>query len=156
MIVEAHDADFEALLAGKGPQDFKLPGGKFEDSLVLNMLRELAQTIRTQFTPAAWLVVEHGEVVGLCSLVRMPSDRAIDIGYGITQARQANGYATTAVEALISWAKDDDRVDFCRAETSIHNHRSQRVLEKAGFQRVGTRHDDEDGELICWNVSCAR
>ena len=100
-------------------------------------------------------MVERSELVGLCSLVRMPSEKAIDIGYGITQARQANGYATAAVEALVAWAKGDDRIDFCRAETSIHNHRSQRVLEKSGFQRVGTRHDEEDGELICWSVSFA-
>jgi len=43
MVVEARDADFEALLAGEGPQDFKLLTGEFEDPPALNMLWDLAQ-----------------------------------------------------------------------------------------------------------------
>ena len=156
MITEAYDADFKALLASKGPRGLKLPDGTFEDSAVLTMLRELAESIRPTFAPASWLVVEHGEVVGLCSLVRMPSDGAVDIGYGIMQARRARGNATAAVEALVMWARGDERVHLCRAETSIHNRPSQRVLETNGFQRIGTRNDDEDGDLICWSLPVTR
>jgi RimJ/RimL family protein N-acetyltransferase len=156
MITEASDADFAALLAGQAPGSLKLPEGMFEDPAVLTMLRDLATTIRPTFTPASWLVVAHGEVVGLCSLVRMPSDGAIDIGYGIMQARRGMGHATAAVQALLMWARADKRVHLCRAETSIHNRPSQRVLESNGFQRTGVRTDDEDGDLICWSLPVTR
>lgn len=152
MIIEAYDSDFEALLAGKGPRGLKLPDGTFEDPAVLTMLRELAESIRAIFAPASWLVVEHGEVVGLCSLVRRPSNGAVDIGYGIMQARRTRGNATAAVKALVRWARGDERVHLCRAETSIHNRPSQRVLERNGFLRIGTRHDEEDGDLFCWSL----
>lgn len=155
MISEASDADFAALLAKMGPQGLKLPDGSFEDPAVLTMLRDLATSIRPTFAPASWLVVEQGEVVGLCSLVRAPCDGGVDIGYGIMEARRARGHATAAVEAVVKWARGDERVHLCRAETSVHNHPSQRVLEANGFHRIGTRTDDEDGDLICWSLPVA-
>ena len=155
MIIEANDADFAALVANKGPRGLKLPDGPFEDPDVLAMLRGLAESIHPTFTPASWLIVEQGEVVGLCSLVSMPSDGVVDIGYGIMEARRARGYATAAVESLVDWARGDGRVRLCRAETSVHNHPSQRVLEANGFQLAGIRSDNEDGDLICWSLPVA-
>ena len=51
---------------------------------VLQILRSLAISVRKDFDPAAWLIVEDGEVVGLCSLKHAPdSHSAVEIGYGI-------------------------------------------------------------------------
>jgi len=98
------------------------------------------------------MMVEDGEVVGLCSLVRLPSDGAIQIGYGVAQTRQGTGMATRAIGRLVEWARQDDRVRSVEAETNVTNIASQRVLEANGFARTGERIDDEDGDLICWRI----
>lgn len=155
-ICEASDADFLALLDGRAPEDLRLPEGTFEDPAVLSMLRELANTIRPAFSPASWKIVERGEIVGLCSLVKAPVDGSIEIGYGVTQSRRGQGHASKAVHALVTWARQDPRVTLCKAETSVKNEPSQRVLQNSGFVRAGTRTDDEDGDLICWSLPVAQ
>ena len=155
MICEASDADFLALSEGRAPEGLQLPEGSFEDPAVLSMLRELASTIRPAFSPASWKIVERGELVGLCSLVKTPVDGSIEIGYGVTQSRRGRGHASEAVQALVAWARQDPRVAVCKAETSVHNEPSQRVLQNSGFVRTGTRTDHEDGELICWSLLVA-
>lgn len=120
------------------------------------MLRGLANTIRADFSPASWIMVEEGEAVGLCSIVKQPSADGIDIGYGVSPSRRMLGFGTAAVGALLVWGRQDERVLFVRAETSTHNLPSQRVLEVNGFERVGERVDDEEGELICWSIATAR
>jgi RimJ/RimL family protein N-acetyltransferase len=149
---EALDGDLEALVAGRAPDALRLPPGNVESPEVLGMLRDLAETIRPQFAPACWMMVEAGEIVGLCSLVKPPADGGIEIGYGVAASRRQRGLATAAVAALVEWARCDARVHVVRAETSLDNPPSQAVLERNGFQRVGARLDAEDGELICWSV----
>ncbi len=153
ILIEATDADFETLLSGGSPGDLDLPDGDLESPEVLTMLRGLANSIRPAFTPASWMMVEGREVVGLCSLVKPPTDEGVDIGYGVAASQRNRGFAGAAVGALLAWARDDQRVRAVRAETSIQNLPSQRVLERNGFAQTGERTDDEDGELICWSAA---
>jgi RimJ/RimL family protein N-acetyltransferase len=150
---EARRSDFEALLSGRAPGDLALPEGVFEAPEVLAMLRDLADAIGQEFAPASWMIVDGREIVGLCSVVKAPSAGTIDIGYGITASRRKRGFAVAAVGAVLEWARNDERVDRVTAETSVHNIPSQRVLERNGFHRIGTRTDEEDGDLICWGIA---
>lgn len=149
-LIEADDADFANLLSGAGSRGLRLPEGHVENPAVLQMLQNLANAIRPQFAPSAWLIVDQGEIVGLCSLVKSPSADGVDIGYGIAGTRRQRGHATAAVAAVLDWARQDERVRTVRAETSVHNLPSQRVLERNGFVRTGERFDEEDGDLFCW------
>lgn len=154
MLIEADDADFAYLIENRPPRSLQLADSEIAPREVLRMLRDLANAIRPQFAPAAWLIVEDDEVVGLCSLTRMPTaDGAIDIGYGIAPSRQGKGAAGRAIAAILEWARAEPKVSAVTAETSIHNIPSQRVLERNGFARVGERIDPEDGDLICWRAS---
>lgn len=152
-LVEATDAVFEDLIAGRSPAGLGLPPGGVESTGVLTMLRGLAYTIRPDFAPASWLMVEGREVVGLCSLVKPPFGDGIDIGYGVAPACRGQGFAAAAVGALLDWAREDRRVLRVRAETSVDNRPSQRVLERNGFAQTGRRTDDEDGDLVCWSAA---
>ncbi len=153
MIIEATDADFTALLDGAGPGDLRLvPDSVIAEPEILRMLRDLAASIRPVFAPSAWMMIEDGEVVGLCSLVRPPENGVLQIGYGVAPTRQGIGLARRAVGQLVEWARKDTRVRSIDAETNVANIASQRVLESNGFVRVGERVDDEDGELICWRI----
>lgn len=151
MIIKATANDFAALVAGKAPDGFYLvPDSDIAPSGVLTMLAELAARIRDDFEPAAWMIVEGCEVVGLCSATRVPENGELHIGYGVAPTRQGRGIATRAIGDLLDWARNDPRLRCVAAETSIDNLASQRVLERNGFVRRGERLDREDGQLICW------
>jgi RimJ/RimL family protein N-acetyltransferase len=152
-ISEACDDDFAALLAGVPPRELSLPDGGGEDHQILSMLRDLAAGIKPAFSPASWMLIDGREIVGLCSIVKLPASDGIDIGYGVAATRRSRGFATAGVGCLLDWARTDNRVSVVRAETSIENLPSQRVLERNRFRRIGHRIDEQDGELICWSVS---
>lgn len=61
-----------------------------------------------------------------------------EIGYGITEEYQNQGYATEAVGAVVNWALKQSGVTRIEAETEPDNNASRRVLEKCGFIPTGT------------------
>jgi RimJ/RimL family protein N-acetyltransferase len=153
-LIALDEASFRALNDGDGPAGFAVIDGNVAPPPVMEMLRGLAATIRPDFEPCAWAMMEEGLVLGLLSLVKPPSgDGAIEIGYGVADAAQGAGVCSRAVADLIRWARDDDRVSVIRAETSTTNPASQRVLERNGFTIVSQRIDGEDGELFVWERS---
>lgn len=154
MLIEAKSDDFAALLRGEAPDPYRLCDSLPAPPEVLAMLAQLADQIRQVFSPAAWMIVEDGEIVGLISPTQAldATDRSLRIGYGVAPTRQGRGAATRAVADLVAWARNDDRVLALTAETSIDNPASQTVLARNGFQRVGEREDVEDGPLICWRL----
>lgn len=156
MIIEATAHDFDALLEGTAPRNLRpVADSAIASPDVLRMLADLAGNIRAMFAPAAWLIVEDGELVGLCSVVRPPSDGEIHIGYGVAPSRQGRGATTRAIADLLAWARADPRVQLVSAETGVDNIASQRVLERNGFVQTGERVDEEDGQLICWQAITA-
>jgi RimJ/RimL family protein N-acetyltransferase len=64
-----------------------------------------------------------------------PPDAAgeIEIGYAMLPSFREQGLATEAVEGLLGWALNDERVKSVRAHTLAHLYASRRVLEKTGF-----------------------
>jgi RimJ/RimL family protein N-acetyltransferase len=154
MLIEAKTEHFAALLRGEAPQPYRLADSDLAPPEVLAMLADLADRIRLVFSPAAWIIVEDGEIVGLISPTQPldAADRSLRIGYGVAPTRQGRGAATRAVAELAAWARADDRVRALTAETSIDNPASQTVLAHNGFQRVGERIDSEDGPLIVWRL----
>lgn len=153
MLIETTDAHFAALIVGENPEGLRVAEGGVEAPEVLAMLRGLSAEVGETFQPNAWMIVEDGEVVGLCSLVRTPyAGDSVMIGYGVAASRRQRGIARRAVADLLAWARGDYRVSTVTAETSIHNGPSQRVLEANGFERSGEREDEDDGPLFCWSV----
>jgi RimJ/RimL family protein N-acetyltransferase len=154
MLIEADDLHFANLVAGVPLEVGSLANGGLESPDVLAMLRLLAHSVRQQFRPAAWLIVERGEVVGLCSILNVPTpEGVVRIGYGIAASCRNQGVARRAIAEILRWARSEPRVKTVSAETSVQNIASQRVLERNGFLPVGKRTDEEDGELICWEAS---
>ncbi|WP_025560922.1 GNAT family N-acetyltransferase [Sphingomonas sp. UNC305MFCol5.2] len=150
MIIETNAADYAALLNERAPRGLALADTLIAPPEILQMLAGLAERIGADFAPASWLIVEEGEVVGLCSITRPPEGGSIDIGYGIAPSRQHRGIATRAIGAVVAWARAAPHVMAITAETAIDNLASQQVLARNGFVRNGERFDAEDGQLICW------
>ena len=150
MILEATEQDYASLIEGRAPRDLRLADTLIASSDILEMLADVAAQVRETFSPASWLIVNDGELVGLCSVTRPPEDGVIDIGYGIAPSRQRQGHAGAAIRDIVRWAKANPAVYAITADTSLDNIGSQRVLERAGFVRTGTRWDEEDGRLVTW------
>ncbi|TSA10300.1 MAG: N-acetyltransferase [Betaproteobacteria bacterium] len=79
-----------------------------------------------------------------------PRAGRVEIGYNVAAKFQRQGVATAAVLMLIDRAFASAEVGEVFAETSIANAASRRVVEKAGFLRVGPRMSAEDGEMDQW------
>ena len=86
-----------------------------------------------------WLILDDGAPAGTVSLSNVGRghlQRAI-ISYWVAESRGGRGLATAAVAGVAGIAFE--RLDLHRLEagTLVDNVRSQRVLEKNGFDRIG-------------------
>jgi len=59
------------------------------------------------------------------------------IGYWVDRERNGRGLATAAVEDVVAFAFGDLALHRVEAATLVDNLASQRVLEKAAFERIG-------------------
>ena len=85
-----------------------------------------------------WMIeLKDGTHVGDLSFKGFNADGSVEIGYGIKEEHQGQGYATEAVSAALMWALRQPGVTRVEAETEPDNRGSQRVLEKCGFVPSG-------------------
>jgi RimJ/RimL family protein N-acetyltransferase len=150
-LIAASHADFDALICGDTPANFRVADGGVETPEVLKMLQGLANSIRSDCLPAAWLMIVDNEVCGLVSLLSVPDiNGRIAIGYGVAASCRRRGICSGAIAELIRWATDQPTIHAIVAETSIQNLPSQKVLINNGFEQIGDRVDPDDGALYCW------
>lgn len=88
------------------------------------------------------LVCVDGSAVGIVGLNDV-TDRigTAEVGYWLTPDAWGNGYTTDAVRALAEYAFEERRLHRVYAKVLAGNDGSQRVLEKAGFEREGVLRD---------------
>lgn len=154
-LIPCTDAHFAWMLGGVVPSPaLRLPPGGVEAAPVLEMLRGLMTELRKVHPVCAWLMVEDGEVVGMCSYIRAANDEGIPyIGYGVAESRRKRGHATRAIKLMVPEVLRDPKVRGIAAETAVTNIPSQRVLEESGFVKIGQRHDEEDGDVFVWRFT---
>ncbi len=62
----------------------------------------------------------------------------VEIGWRLARAYWNQGYATEAAKACIAHAQKHALFDEIYSFTTISNHRSERVMQKIGMERLGT------------------
>ncbi len=77
-------------------------------------------------------------LVGVAGFGHRGDELHPEIGYWIGEAHWGSGYATEASRALIDHAFSETGIDALAASCRINNASSRRVIEKCGFQWVGT------------------
>ena len=83
---------------------------------------------------AMWNIeLNNGTRVGDLCFKGLDSKGVVEIGYGILEEYQGQGYATEAVKAVTEWALQKNNVTAIEAETDLDNIISQKVLAKCGF-----------------------
>lgn len=152
MIREASKADYNAMISGQAPTDLRLADTEVAPQPIISMLSNVADEVRAEFSPTSWLIMNDGELVSLCSIVKPPRCGVVELGYGIAPSRRRQGHASSAVAEIAEWARARPDVTALVAETTHDNPGSQSVLVSNGFSRTGERVDDEDGPLICWRL----
>ena len=95
---------------------------------------------------AIWMIEKKdGDHIGELCFKGIDESGSTEIGYGIVEEYQGNGYATEAISALTGWALEQTGVTCITAETEESNIASQRVLKKSGFIPTG---EDTSKEII--------
>ncbi|CAM5256480.1 GNAT family N-acetyltransferase [Streptomyces xanthochromogenes] len=116
------------------------PGGPHEGSrfAAAKMLAGMA-TGRHRTGWGAYVIVrtEDGRAIGGIGFHGPPEDGRVEIGYDLADSARGHGYATESLGALTAWALAQPDVETVYATTDEDNTASQRVLERAGFRRIG-------------------
>ncbi len=83
-----------------------------------------------------YVVVQDGEVIARTNLIDV-TEKECEVGYRVCQKWSSKGVATFAVNELIKIARDELDLQLLNAKAAVNNPASMRVLEKAGFVKVG-------------------
>jgi RimJ/RimL family protein N-acetyltransferase len=89
-----------------------------------------------------------GQLAGVLSLesVSEETGRAM-LGYWLATPATGRGLGTRAVAEALDWARGQSRLQVIWALVAETNEHSRRVLEANGFRVIGTREQDERGDV---------
>jgi 8-oxo-dGTP diphosphatase len=91
---------------------------------------------------SAFTVMAHGEPIGICTVkkpgIGEPPRKMPRLGYWFGRAYWGRGYATEALAALAAYAFEAFAGEVIGAGVFRDNPASRRVLEKLGFECVGS------------------
>jgi len=123
----------DAILAGGRPTDVHVA-----DDYPTEFSVGVAQCVGAdrQFGPFFLHRSEDDLVVGEIGGAFIDETGTVEIGYAVVESQWNSGYATAAVEALVSKARKALHVRRIVAHTPLERPQSGRVLEKAGFALV--------------------
>jgi [ribosomal protein S5]-alanine N-acetyltransferase len=84
-------------------------------------------------------ILRDGELVGRINVNNIVHGalQSGDVGYWVAESAGGQGVATSAVEAIVLLSFSTLNLHRVGANTLVRNVRSQRVLEKNGFERIG-------------------
>lgn len=78
------------------------------------------------------------QLIGTCGFNEFSRPhRWAELAYDLAQPHWGKGLMRPAVAAVLEWAFTQNQIDRVQAFVRIDNIRSQRVLERSGFQREG-------------------
>jgi RimJ/RimL family protein N-acetyltransferase len=151
--LQLHASDYEALQQSLGltPRSMLMEEyfqAEFDDALANYWLPETAANASAFQWFTNWLIVHKTDncVVGGIGVAGLPNDSGeTEIGYGLDQAYRGQGIATEALDCLMKWVFQHAFVKALIAHTPVHLFNSQRVLQRAGFDRIS-----EEKGLVLW------
>ena len=105
----------------------------------IRRIHRITKRRKTCYMYYIWLA-QTGQCIGRVYLHNKPEiDYELEIGYGIKEEHRCQGYATEAARALVRFAFGQAGQEVVVAIVKPENAASQRVIEKLGFTRCGTR-----------------
>ena len=92
---------------------------------------------------------QDSRIVGGCGFKTVPKNGRVEVGYGVAPAVQGRGAATEALQLLVHSAFEAGATEVL-AEVAPTNHASTRVVQKAGFEKIGARVNNENEYVVQW------
>lgn len=87
---------------------------------------------------AIWMIeLKNGTHVGELCFKGISNEGLTEIGYGILEKYQKQGYATEAISAVVDWALNQPNITGVTAEIDKENTASIKVAKKAMFIETG-------------------
>ncbi len=83
---------------------------------------------------------------------RPDEDGIAEVGYGVEEASQGQGYGTEGTRACVEWALEQPGVRAVTATTFPWHRASLRVIEKLGMRLCGAREHELLGEMHIYEV----
>lgn len=97
---------------------------------------------------------ERSVAVGSVSFHGAPDERGmVEIGIGIAEVEQGNGFASEALFGMWNWAAHQPGVKFLRYTVSPDNAASMSIIKKFEFPQIGEQFDEEDGLELIFEIS---
>ncbi len=96
-----------------------------------------------------WLLIRKSDrvVVGSADFKDIPDiNNEVEIGYGLGELFEHNGYMTEAVKSMCDWALKQKSVSHVIAETNTDGFASQRILQRCGFI------EEKRDETVWWRL----
>ncbi|MFN8347669.1 MAG: GNAT family N-acetyltransferase [Spirosomataceae bacterium] len=151
--LQLHASDYEALQKSLGliPRSMLMEEYfqiEFDDALANYWLPETAANASNYQWFTNWLIIYKPDncVAGGIGVAGLPNDGGeTEIGYGLDQAYRGLGIAAEALDCLIGWVFQHAFVNAVIAHTPVHLLPSQRVLQRAGFERI-----NEENGILLW------
>jgi ribosomal-protein-alanine N-acetyltransferase len=85
----------------------------------------------------AHVIERDGEAIGGVAATRRHVPGVAEVGYWVLERARGHNAATEATRLLTAWLFEATNIERVQATVEPSNVASQRVLEKAGFQREG-------------------
>ncbi|HEY4875304.1 MAG TPA: GNAT family N-acetyltransferase [Puia sp.] len=159
-IIPLNSEQLELYLQGdnKFEKEFKLvdSGRKVSPEIKERVLRTILPAVKNSSDKnylfyTFWIVIEISKniIVAELGFKGEPAKNGeIEIGYGTLYEHRENGYMTEAVNGIINWAKQQQRVKYILAETDENNLASISVLKKNKFQ-----FDYQKEKMKWWRIA---
>lgn len=90
------------------------------------------------------------EMIGVGGFKGAPKDGRVEIAYGTFEKFEGKGIGTEICRQLVLLALQTDPSVIVAARTLKDGHASMRILQKNGFDCIGTVLDEDDGEVLEW------
>lgn len=111
--------------------------GSFKDILLSQL--EITKNDKDNYMwHSFWLIIRKSDniAIGMIDFKDTPNENGeVEIGYGLGEKFEHNGYMTESVKALCSWALKEDSVKSVIAETDKDGFSSQKILKNCGFNK---------------------
>ncbi len=90
---------------------------------------------------------ENNELIGMIGVGNKEEvNNEVEIAYFISESQSNKGYMSEAGIAMSHWAVDQFHLDYLIAIVELDNYPSQKVVEKAGFNKISKKYILNSGE----------
>jgi RimJ/RimL family protein N-acetyltransferase len=142
-------ADLPALAQGLVPESLGahvIPDGLPPPSVARRIQQLLAAGQPAYWVGMCYIFDADGCCIGGCGFKHAPTQREVEVGYGLAETRRGQGYASAALRELLLMAAGTREIDSVIAHISSDNLASARLAKRHGFVAGDTVL--EDGEWV--------